>query len=211
MASCNRVRDDANYISTQELSRALVEVGDLPAGWTETQREMFDVRQLENPSLDNSLWCPKVSDSKSELNNLAGDAGADVEMEFREGTGVSVAMRLQAWSNSDVKRYFSLATSMIEKCDDESWTDNGVTYTENIVDGVQVGDGSISWQVDISSKNATVNFSSTNKLSLVLFGDSIALLQYGKNTTAGSEESLLSAEWLTVANIVMKRLENQLP
>ena len=211
MPSCNRIQDDANYISPQELSQVLVEVGDLPAGWTETQRETFNVRELENPSLDNSLWCPKVANSKSELSNLAGDTGADVELEFRESNGVFVAMRLQAWSNADAKRYFSLATSMIEKCDGESWTDNDVEYTEKIVDGVQVGDSSISWQVDISSKNATVNFSSSNKLSMVLFGDVIALLQHGKNTTSGSVNSLVSAEWLTVANIVMKRLENQLP
>ena len=58
LTSCNRVRDgDTNYVSISDLSQALIDVADLLTGWSETQRDLFDMRQPENPSIDNSLWC----------------------------------------------------------------------------------------------------------------------------------------------------------
>ena len=212
VASCNRVRDgDANYVSTTDLSQALIEVSDLPAGWSETQRDMFDVREPENPSIDNSLWCPEASASLKELTNLAGDAGADAEMEFREGSDVAVALRLQAWSNENVRDYFSLATRLIEKCADEKWTDEEVDYTENIVDDVDLGEDSITWEVVIASSGASKAFSSTNRITMVMRGDVLAVLQYGRNTTVAPFGQAERAEWLTVLKAVTARLETRLP
>ena len=212
LTSCNRVRDgDTNYVSTSDLSQALIEVADLPTGWSETQRDLFDMRQPENPSIDNSLWCPKASSSLGKLSNLTGDAGADVEMEYREGTGVAVALRLHAWSNEDVREYFSLATRLVEQCDDETWTDAEVSYTENIVDGVEIGDDSISWEVKIASSATSNAFSSTNRITMVLIGDVIGVLQYGRNTTEASFSQPENAAWLFVLDAALKRLEARLP
>ena len=211
ITSCNRVRNgDSRYVSTTDLSQALVETGDLPSGWSETQRDLFDMRQPENPSIDNSLWCPKATSSLGKLSKLAGDAGADVEMEYRKDTGVAVALRLQAWSNEDVREYFSLATRLVEQCDDETWTDSEVSYVENIVDGVDIGKNSISWEVNIASSALSNDFSSTNRITMVLVGDVLGVVQYGQNTTETSFGQPENAAWLIVLDAALKRLEARL-
>lgn len=57
LTACAKETDDSNgkYKSTKELSAALLSITDMPSGWEESQRQMFDTRSPENPSIDPSV------------------------------------------------------------------------------------------------------------------------------------------------------------
>ncbi len=49
------------------ISQELLTITDMPGRWNETQRQIFDVRSNENPSLDPSVWCPEAEDTAQNL------------------------------------------------------------------------------------------------------------------------------------------------
>ncbi|MFM8388970.1 MAG: hypothetical protein ACKOA5_06980, partial [Actinomycetota bacterium] len=93
--------------SPEALSKGLLDLTDMPGEWQETQRDVYTTRGVENPSIDPSTWCPDATDEVTKLDDLASDAGADVEMQMQvDGAEVPRMMRLQAWRSDSAKDYF---------------------------------------------------------------------------------------------------------
>ena len=91
--SCTRSAE--GQLPTPEMiSDVLPTITDMPGNWDESQRQVFDVRGPENPSIDPSVWCPASSMVTGNLVDLAGQSGADVEMASKGPAGTPRLMRL---------------------------------------------------------------------------------------------------------------------
>lgn len=88
------------------ISDVLPTVTEMPGEWDETQRQVFETREPEYPSIDPSVWCPDSDMVTKNLVELAGDSAADVEMQARIENGAVRMLRLQASANDDMVAYF---------------------------------------------------------------------------------------------------------
>ena len=114
LSGCTKSADT----SPEGLAGGLLDITDMPGDWQETQRDVFETRGDENPSIDPSTWCPEASDAAAGLDDLAGDAGADVEMQMQiDGKEIPRLMRLQVWRNDDVRTYFADVLTVLNICD----------------------------------------------------------------------------------------------
>ena len=76
---------DETWHTTSEISRALLTESDLGGNWRETQRDIFDERDVENPVLDRSLFCPPSPSAPPSLSNvLSGIGYAPTQLVRRE-------------------------------------------------------------------------------------------------------------------------------
>ena len=186
--------ESVDTFTPEQLGSALLTTTDLDADtgltWNETQRDTFDTREPENPSIDPSLWCAEAEGD--ELATLAGDSGADVEL--RIGTDETpFIIRQQAWANDDVSEYFSRLSDAVETCAGATWTDGeGNSYSlESIPDFVDIGSESVTWKVtitisDSSTGDSTIAFT---QQTAARFGGVMMLVQSGAMMTAGPEAS----------------------
>lgn len=203
--SCTDDVDDATQKlqTAKALSDSLLTVTDMPQGWEETQRQVFEKRENENPSIDPSIWCAAAQKTAEPLVVLAGDSGADVEMSRSQGGGKGATMmRLQAWSNKDVEEYYATAALAAEKCDGVTSTDDaGVTTRIKLITGKSIGDESVSWseQVDPPTGLSSDKFSSLGRTTVARFGSVIMVLQIGD---AGPSSSVALMDETTWWNIV---------
>ena len=76
-----------------------MDLTDLESQWNETQHQVFTTRSEQNPSSDPSSWCPDAVEIAEPQVNIAGEEGADVEMEFKALSGSAQLMRRQVWSS----------------------------------------------------------------------------------------------------------------
>lgn len=87
VAGCSRSAEGQKPTPAM-LSDALPTITDMSGSWNESQRQVFTSRGAENPSIDPSLWCPQASQVTKNLVTLAGQSGADVEMELTGSANV---------------------------------------------------------------------------------------------------------------------------
>lgn len=138
------------------LSDSLPTITDMPGSWRETQRQAFDVRGPENPSLDPSVWCADSADATGNLVEYAGQAGADVEMQFLGTAPGPRLMRLQAWANENAGKYLTDATSAARICDGATSTDSsGAVSTTTVIANRDIGDESVSWAQTVTPPPGT--------------------------------------------------------
>lgn len=189
IAACgsdNGAPTSPSYTSTQ-LGAALLTVGDLGdlgTTWTESQRDVFTVREPENPSIDPSLWCP--AGKGNELVALAGPAGADVELTL-DNPDAPYLVRQQAWSNADVREYLAAVKAAVTACTGETWKDEGGNaYTLQPAASVPaVGDDSVSWRVTIELTGGQGTSMSFTDQTAARFGDALMVLQAGATPATG--------------------------
>lgn len=203
-SGCTKAADT----SPQALSRALLEITDMPGDWQETQRDVFETRGNENPSLDPSIWCPDAATEAAGLIDLAGDAGADVEMQMQiDGEEVPRLMRLQAWRNDDVRQYFEQLLTMVNICDGAQWTEEPSVTTEMWkIDGPEVGDESVSWGSRLVPPEGKEQAASMGRTTVARLGEVIMVLQIGDFTTASSVGELTDADWREIVQRAADKL-----
>lgn len=208
-SGCGLFVKSAGQKSAEDLSKGLLTVTDMPKGWEETQRQVFDTRGNENPSIDPSIWCKEASVDSAGLVALAGESGADVEMNWTQGTGPRM-MRLQAWSNKDASSYFVGAKKSAEGCDGVTATDaSGVTTETHLITGRSVGDESVSWS-DKTTPPASIikgKFESVGRTTVARFGKTIMVLQLGDAAPAGSASLMPEEEWWAIVQLAADKLE----
>jgi len=194
--------------SPQTLSKALLAITDMPGDWRETQRDIFETRGNENPSLDSSMWCPDSSDEAASLIDLAGDSGADVEMQMQvDGEEVPRLMRLQAWRNDDVRQYFEQLLTVMNICDGAKWTEEpGVTTEIWKIDGPDVGDESVSWGSRLVPPEGKEAAASMGRTTVARLGEVIMVLQIGDFTTTSSVGELTDADWREIVQRAADKL-----
>lgn len=200
--------DDAKP-TPAELSESLLSITDLESGWSETQRQVFDEREPENPSIDPSIWCPQAEEFSKNLVDLAGGSGADVEMEFGGNRGSWRFMRLQAWSNDDVRDYMADATKAAEACDGVTSTDDaGAVYVTESITGREIGDESVSWSQVITppSEAGAEKMESTGYTTIARFGDVIMVLQIGDAGPAGATTSMSEDDWWSIVETAGEKI-----
>lgn len=196
--------------SPEGLSDRLLGITDTPGAWRETQRDVFTTRTNENPSIDPSIWCPKSASEAAKLIDLAGDAGADVEMQMEvDGKEVPRLMRLQAWRNDDVRNYFATAQTVVNICDGAKWTEEpGVVQEMWKIDGPEVGDESVSWGSTMAPPASTDKPTSSGRTTIARLGEVIMVLQIG-DYTAGREVSALSdSDWREIVQRAADKLSD---
>ena len=208
-ASCTRSAE--GQLPTPEMiSDVLPTITDMPGNWDESQRQVFDVRGPENPSIDPSVWCPAAGMVTENLVDLAGQSGADVEMMSKGPSGTPRMMRLQAWANDDVEDYFRDAREAVMICDGQSVTaDSGAVETYSVVEGRDIGDESISWVQKTTPPPATQSekMESVSRTTIARFGSIIMVMQLGDVAFTGSAVAMDEDEWWSVVELAGKKLD----
>lgn len=194
--------------SPEALSEGLLDITDMPGDWKETQRDVFATRANENPSLDPSIWCPDAATEAAGLINLAGDAGADVEMQMQsEGKEVPRLMRLQAWRNGSTRQYFEQLLTVVNMCDGAKWTEEpGVTTEMWKIDGPEVGDEAVSWGSQLEPPEGKEAATSVGRTTVARLGEVIMVLQIGDFTTTSSVGELSDADWREIVQRAADKL-----
>ena len=213
LAACSDDVDEATekIQTAKALSDALLTVTDMPSGWEESQRQVFNTRSMENPSIDPSVWCSQAKATAEPLVDLAGQSGADVEMsQSRGGNAGASMMRLQAWSNDDATEYFATAQAAVEKCDNVSSTDeSGVSTKTEVIDGRSVGNESVSFSQETIPPPSTQGekFSSVSRTSIVRIGSIIMVMQLGDAGPTGSVQLMDEETWWGYVTQAVDKLE----
>lgn len=204
LAGCTKSADR----SPDNLSDRLLGITDMPGEWRETQRDVFTERGIENPSIDPSTWCPDAKDEATKLDALAGDAGADVEMHMQiDGSEVPRLMRLQAWRNDSVRKYFEEIVTIANICDGATWTeDPGVTQEIWKIDGPEVGDESVSWGTRLAPPAGKEQATSSGRTTVARLGEIIMVLQIGDFTTTSKVGELSDADWREIVQRAADKL-----
>lgn len=201
----------SNPLTPQQLSAGLLTMADVKYEWNETQRQTFDPRGNENPSIDPSMFCPDAASDASSLQTLAGDAGADVEMEAKGITGGARLLRQQAWSDDNAIDYVTAVKAAVEACDGKSWTDEGgATTTFDALDDAGVGDESVGFASTITPPPGTEKqkYESRGRLIVVRQGDIVMVLQAGDFAPEGSTNVLSESAWTGLVEAAAKRIED---
>lgn len=196
--------------SPATISEALPTITDMPGDWDETQRQVFDERGPENPSIDPSVWCPAAADLGDELVVLAGQSGADVEMQANTASGLPRMMRLQAWTNDDVDEYVDTAAEAVGLCDGATITDpNGTVETFSIIDGREIGDESVSWEQTATPPPGLQGdkFQTVGRTTIARFGSIVMVLQLGDAAWTDDVVPLDEDEWWAIVELVGRRLD----
>jgi hypothetical protein len=193
------------------ISEALPTITDMPGKWDETQRQVFETREPENPSIDPSVWCPDSDMVTKNLVELAGESGADVEMQDRTDSGSIRMMRLQAWANDDVEAYFRDAREAVRICDDAEVTvEPGVTESYSVIEARDIGDESISWMQTTTPPPATQGdkLEVVGRTTIARFGSIIMVMQIGDAAFTGETAAMDEDEWWAIVEMVGRRLHD---
>lgn len=192
------------------ISDVLPTITDMPGNWDESQRQVFDVRGPENPSIDPSVWCPASSMVTGNLVDLAGQSGADVEMASKGPAGTPRLMRLQAWANDESEAYFGDAREAAMICDGEKVTaESGAVEQYSVVEGRDIGDESVSWLQKTTPPPATQGekMESVGRTTIARFGSIIMVMQIGDVAFTGSTEAMDEDEWWSIVELAGKKLD----
>ena len=193
------------------LSDVLPTITDMPGEWNETQRQIFDSREPENPSLDPSVWCPAASMVTKNLVDLAGQSGADVEMQLRTTDGTIRMMRLQAWANDDVVAYYRDAKEAAHICDGAQVTAaSGAVEAYSLIEGRDIGDESISWMQTTTPPPATQadKMEVVGRTTIARFGSIIMVMQIGDAGFTGEATAMDEDEWWSIVESGGRRLHD---
>lgn len=208
--SCTRSAE--GQLPTPEMiSDSLPTITDMPGEWDETQRQVFETREPENPSIDPSVWCPDSDMVTENLVELAGESGADVEMQARTEGGTVRMMRLQAWANDDVEAYFRDAKEAARICDGaEVTSESGAVETYAIVVGRDIGDESISWMQTTTPPLSTQGdkMEVIGRTTIARFGSVIMVMQLGDAAFTGRTATMDEDEWWAIVENVGRRLND---
>lgn len=208
LPSCSQ-SSSGDIPTPKELSEALPTVTDMPDGWNETQRQVFETREVENPSIDPSIWCPEASEASANLLELAGESGADVEMQFENSSGMPRMMRLQAWANDDAEAYFDGVAASVAACDGMTATDEfGAVTNTDLIEGRSLGDESVSWMQKTTPPTETQaeKLESIGRTTVARFGSVIMVLQLGDAAMTGDSMPMDEDQWWGIVEIAAKDL-----
>jgi hypothetical protein len=162
-----------------QLSDGLLTAADLGAGWMETQRDVFTMREPENPSIDPSLWCP--GGQGESLVVLAGHEGADVELAV---SSTPYMVRSQAWSNAAVVEYFTTLVGAIAACAGVTWEDEeGNSHTLTPAASPAIGDEAVRWSITIDLVEPEVSYRAEQMAAR--FGEVVLVVQGGERPDTG--------------------------
>ncbi len=209
LAGCGR-EAEGQLPTPAQISAELLTITDLNGDWSESQRQIFEKRENENPSIDPSIWCAEAEEVTKNLVQLAGDSGADVEMQYRKTTEGNRMMRLQAWANEDTKDYFRDAKEAVRICDGKNTTDeNGATTSTEVIDNRDIGDESISWAQKTIPPAGTEKdkLESVGRTTIARFGDIVMVLQLGDASFAGTAELMNENDWWSIVELASKKLD----
>ncbi len=187
-----RTSNDA--LTPTEIGDALLTVTDMGTDWQETQRDVFDQREVENPVLDAGVFCPAAEVDVAELESLAGQSGADVEFQKKDG---SAAVRLQAWSSADAADFAEVIVGAAAACAGSEWSDQfGTSNTFENVDGPEIGDSSVHWSVaTLPPSDSDDKFASVGRVSVVSKGEMVIVMQWGTFGTSVSDLDFDVTTW----------------
>lgn len=205
VSGCKTASD--TYVSPTELVTALLTVDELGTDWRENQRDAFDERAQENPVIDTGQFCADGLSTASTLESLAGQSGADVEMQVKESTRM---LRLQAWSNADVDEFFSAARSAARACDNQEWTDaQSVAYSFDVVDGPDIGDDVFHWKLLASppAEKPEKMFGVAGRTSVARFGNVLMLLEIGDYAPDAASQILDTDKWAKIVSMAGAKID----
>jgi len=197
--------------SPEELADELLSITDLGSGWEENQRQFFEQRSNENPSLDEMVFCSSARELAAPLTEMAGQSGADVEMSY-DTAGIGARyLRQQAWTSGDVMAYVDTVAEVVAVCDGVTETDDGgVTSTTELIEGRSIGDESVSWSTRLIPPASTQDqkYESIGRVTVARFGDVIMVLQFGDANEVGSATALDEDAWWDIVAEASDKLDD---
>jgi len=195
LVACGSGGGAAKVHTPDEVGSALLTASEVGTGWTQTQRDVFSTRAPENPSIDESSWCPAASDRAAALTKLAGGSGADVEFSADQPDHDFVGLREQGWSNTDAAAYFTAAKAAATACDGVTWTTAEGTVSMAMVADPKFGDASFSWSASAVLSGASTQWRTQN--TVVRSGTTILVFQGTDVVSAASPPA--EPDWSAIA------------
>lgn len=210
VAACG-TSSEGQLPTPEMISEALPTITEMPGDWDETQRQVFLVREPENPSIDPSIWCSGAEEVTKNLIQLAGSTGADVEMQVTTSSKMARLMRLQAWSNESVTEYYRDAKEAVRICDGTSSTDSdGVVSVTEVISARDIGDESISWLQSTTPPPSLQQekFTSMNsRTTIARFGDIMMILQLSDVSMSEATALLTDEQWWAIVELAGRKLD----
>lgn len=197
--------------SPEALADALLMITDLGAGWDENQRQFFDQRGNENPSLDATVFCVSARELAAPLTEMAGQSGADVEMSYDTAGSGARYLRQQAWTSGDVMEYVDAVAEVVGVCDGTTETDGvGVTTTTELIEDRVVGDESVSWSTRTIPPAGVQDqkFEAISRVTVARFGDAIMVMQVGDANVVGSAAPMDEDDWWAMVTLAADGLDD---
>jgi hypothetical protein len=164
----------------EQLESALLTATDLGAGWTETQRSAFTSREPGSPSVEDLLsLCPQAAEQAKELDQLASDAGAAVELEQAAQGGTLYLVHQQARSDDRVQEYFATLDEAIALCVGSSWEVGDGKVTLEALEGPSFGDESTGVATVATLGEGAGATTGTSRLTVARFGTTLMVVLVG--------------------------------
>jgi hypothetical protein len=216
LAACGG--DDDRVYTPAELGEQLLSTDDMGPGWTESQRDVFDTREPENPSIDPSLWCPDFSTGTSDqLTTLAGQAGADVELQLGDPASAeqpTYGLRQEAWSNRDAEDYLRELADAVATCNGATWTETGeggdtgeaAEYRLTPLTVPPLGDEAVAALVTITITPADGGEAMMirQRMAAVRAGSIVMVVQEGDTLSADGDPSTSDDEFATLVELAAR-------
>lgn len=210
--------DEPDLFTPAELGEQLLSPDDMGPGWTESQRDVFDTREPEHPSIDPSLWCPAFSTGKSDqLTTLAGQAGADVELQLGDPASAeqpTYGLRQQAWSNNDAEDYLRELADAVATCNGATWTESGeggdtgeaAEYRLTPLTVPPLGDEAVAALVTITITPADGGEAMMirQRMAAVRAGSIVMVVQEGDTLSADGDPSTSDDEFATLVELAAR-------
>ena len=170
----------AQAYTPEQLEAALLTAADLGAGWTETQRSAFTANEPGHPSVEDSLpLCPQAAEQAKKLDELASDAGADVELEQAPTGGALYLVRQLAWSDDQVQEYFTTLDEAIALCVGSSWEVGDGKVSLEALEAPALGDESTSVAAVAARGESEGATTWTSRLTVARYGTTLMAVLVG--------------------------------
>lgn len=206
VAGCGGGQVDRTF-TPDELGAALLTVGDLGQGWSQTQRVVFTAREPENPSVEDTLaFCPDAAEQVAALRELAADAGADVELAATEESGSFHLLRQQAWSDAQVPEYLTTLAEAVDLCVGASWSEpDGNEVTWEALEAPAVGDEATSVAAVAVLTGPDGDSTWRTRLTVARFGDVLMAVSDTLVEPVGTEPWITEPDWPTIVETAGER------
>jgi hypothetical protein len=214
LAACGDGGGAERTYSPDELEPVLVVADEIGQGWTEEMRDVFTTRGEGPPAMEASAVCPAASGQADELEALAADSGAAVEVnQERTGRRDFHGVSEQLWSSDDATDYVVAVRTAFEACVGTTWTveDEGGAGDQQVtlraLDAPDVGDMSTAAVAEVATPGPDGTYIWRSRIVVGRFGTAVMTITELDVQLEGTEPHFTETEWTTVVETAAAKVE----
>ena len=215
LAACGDDSQGAAHTYPSEvLEPVLLVAGEIGQGWAEEMRDVFTTRAEGPPAVEASAVCPDASDQAEQLQTLAADSGAAVELnqertERRDFHGVSQ----QLWSSDHATDYIVAIRTAFDACVGTTWNveEEGAAGPEQVtlraLDAPHIGDLSTAAVAEVATLGPDGTYIWRSRIVVGRFGTVVMTMTELDVQLEGSEPHFTETEWTSLVKTAAAKVE----